>query len=468
MASAGIYIVEDSFIVSLHLQKTLEGEGYRILGTSDSGEAALADIEQLKPDIVLMDIMLSGSMDGIQAASVVKDVLGIPVIFITALTDRQTIQRAKVTEPFGYLTKPFEDREIFTVIEMALYKSGIERKLRQSEEKFFSTLKSISDGVITIDNSFRVTYANPSAEIMIGSTLRTIQGRDIFDVFKLRNPVTGDFPVNPFQCGISARQANVWPGDFLLESSRGEEIPLMDGTISPIVDSKDQSTGLVLTFKNGTEKLEHNKLEAESERQRLAALIEGQENERTRISKDLHDGLGQMLNAIKMNIRTFITDAQKGKDLFNLLDEAITETNRISENLLPHKLRDFDLITCIQSLCDQYQLGTTAEIQFESFADSYLLSIPEIAKINLYRIAQESVSNAVRHANAKHINVQLFDDVRHIRLTVEDDGKGMNGYAGHKGHGLANMRDRARILKGTCSIESDTSRGTIVIIEIPK
>lgn len=468
MASAGIYIVEDSFIVSLHLQKTLEGEGYRVIGTSDSGEVALREIEHLRPDIVLMDIMLNGSIDGIQAASTIKDVLRIPIIFITALTDKETIQRAKVAEPFGYLTKPFEDREIFTVIEMALYKSAIEQRLRQSEEKFFSTLKSISDGVITIDNCFCITYANPSAEIMIGSTLQNVQGRDVFDVFKLRNPATGDFPVNPFQCGISSGRVNRWPGDFILDCGRGREIPVIDGTISPIVDSKYQSSGLVLTFKDGTEKLERNKLESELERQRLAALIEGQENERTRISKDLHDGLGQMLNAIKMNIGTFITDVQKGKDLFVLLDEAITETKRISENLLPHKLRDFDLITCVQSLCDQYQRGSTAEIQFEAFADSDLISIGETSKINIYRIAQESLSNAVRHANARHINVQLYDDNRSIRLVVEDDGRGMNGNSVFNGHGLINMRDRARILKGTCSIESDASRGTIVIIEIPK
>ena len=67
----------------------------------------------------------------------------------------------------------------------------------------------------------------------------------------------------------------------------------------------------------------------------------------------MHDGLGQMLNAIKMNIGTFIADEQKGKDLFNLLDEAISETKRIAENLLPHKLKDFDLETCLQSLCEQ-------------------------------------------------------------------------------------------------------------------
>src|SRR6188768_2064985 len=142
MLSNRLFIVEDSFIVSFHLQKTLENEGYNVVGVTDSGETALVEIEKSKPDLVLMDIMLSGKLDGIETACICKEKFGVPVVFITALTDKETIQRAKVAEPYGYLKKPFEDRDIFTVIEMALYKSGIEKKLRQSEEKFYSTVRS--------------------------------------------------------------------------------------------------------------------------------------------------------------------------------------------------------------------------------------------------------------------------------------------------------------------------------------
>src|SRR5882672_4927030 len=114
MSKASILIVEDSFIVAYHLQATLESEGYQVLDKCDSGETALQSVELQKPDLVLMDIMLNGKMDGIEAASILKSKFNIPVIYITALTDKDTIARAKVTEPYGYLTKPFEDREIFT------------------------------------------------------------------------------------------------------------------------------------------------------------------------------------------------------------------------------------------------------------------------------------------------------------------------------------------------------------------
>src|SRR5688572_6793985 len=156
MSKAGILIVEDSFIVAFHLRKTLEKEGYRVAGAEASGEEALLFLEKNKPDVVLMDIMLNGQMDGIETARTIRSRFNLPVIYLTALSDRETIQRAKITEPFGYLTKPFEERELFTAIEIALYKHEIESRLRQSEEKYFSTVKSISDAVVVIDEQYRV------------------------------------------------------------------------------------------------------------------------------------------------------------------------------------------------------------------------------------------------------------------------------------------------------------------------
>src|SRR5688500_13649025 len=190
MSKAGILIVEDSFIVAFHLQKTLEKEGYIVSGTEASGEGALTFLEKTRPDVVLMDIMLNGKIDGIETARTIRSRFDLPVIYLTALTDRETIQRAKITEPFGYLTKPFEDRELFTVIEMALYKHEIESKLRQSEEKYFSTVKSISDAVMVIDEQYKVIYMNPAAEIHTDFPLSQAQGKLIFDVLKLKDSQT--------------------------------------------------------------------------------------------------------------------------------------------------------------------------------------------------------------------------------------------------------------------------------------
>ncbi len=144
-----------------------------------------------------MDIMLNGKMDGIEAAAILKAKFNVPVIYITALTDKGTIGRAKVTEPYGYLTKPFEDREIFTIIEMALYKHDIESRLKQSEERYFSTINSISDAVVAIDKDFNISYVNPSGSGITGWPLEEAIGQGVTSVLKLRNEKTEEVTRQP-------------------------------------------------------------------------------------------------------------------------------------------------------------------------------------------------------------------------------------------------------------------------------
>jgi PAS domain S-box-containing protein len=469
LSKAGILIVEDSFIVAYHLQTTLESEGYRVLGTEDSGEGALIFLEKNKPDLILMDIMLNGPTDGIETARTIKQKYNLPIIYITALSDKDTIQRAKVTEPHGYLTKPFEDREIFTVIEMALYKHDIESRLRQSEEQYFSTIRSISDAVVVLDKHFCINYLNPSAEYLTGWTLPKAQGKPILEVMRVRYTDEEGSYINPMQCGLDGSRMSSLPKNLLLVSSKGHETPIGEGSISPVIDNKENCTGLVMIFKNLTEKTERERLMKEFEIQRMAALFEGQEKERIRIAKDLHDGLGQMLNAVKMSLNLNGTDNKRTEELSKLIDEAIQESIRISENLLPSKLRDFDLATCLRSLCTQMRSSLNLQISFESLGAPQELD--QTRKINFYRIAQEALNNAVKHSHASSIIVQLNEEADVIQLSVEDDGQGLAAAEKVKSksarNGLVNMRERAEIMGGTFIIESDENRGTLIIVEAP-
>jgi two-component system phosphate regulon sensor histidine kinase PhoR len=133
MEQARILIVEDESIVALDLQTSLGGLGYDVLLSVSSGEEAIASAERTHPDLILMDIMLDGEMDGIEAAGQIRKQFGIPVVFLTAYADEDTLRRAKITEPFGYLLKPFEERELHTTIEMALYKHRAEEALRRRD-----------------------------------------------------------------------------------------------------------------------------------------------------------------------------------------------------------------------------------------------------------------------------------------------------------------------------------------------
>jgi signal transduction histidine kinase len=205
-----------------------------------------------------------------------------------------------------------------------------------------------------------------------------------------------------------------------------------------------------------------------AELSRKAAVIEGQEQERSRIAMDLHDGLGQMLNAIKMNTRVIVQDPTAAKTILQLLDEAILESVRISENLLPSKLRDFDLATCLRTLCRTITRASNIRIDFQ--AHGVAVPMSQSAKVNFFRITQEALNNALKHAKARTISVQLNVSRDVIRLSVEDDGSGMtvsNRSSINSGNGLINMRDRAEVMGGQFNVESDDHRGTLVTVEVP-
>ncbi|MDR3609468.1 MAG: adenylate/guanylate cyclase domain-containing protein [Ignavibacteriaceae bacterium] len=125
-----ILIVEDEKIIGLDIKKTIERIGYEVVNIVKSGEAAIDLTGELKPDLVLMDIMLSGGISGIEAAEAIRRKFDIPVIYITGLTDEETFHKAKITEPFGYLVKPFDQKGLHSAIEMGLYKHKIESLLK--------------------------------------------------------------------------------------------------------------------------------------------------------------------------------------------------------------------------------------------------------------------------------------------------------------------------------------------------
>jgi CheY-like chemotaxis protein len=170
MTDAQILVVEDENIVAKDIQNRLKNMGYQAPAICASGEDAIDKVAQLHPDLVLMDIMLKGQIDGIQAAERIRSLFNIPVIYLTAYSDESTLERAKISEPFGYLLKPFEERELHTTIEMALYKHRMEKKLKESEQWLSTTLKSIGDAVIATDRNGRIAFMNPVAENLTGWT----------------------------------------------------------------------------------------------------------------------------------------------------------------------------------------------------------------------------------------------------------------------------------------------------------
>jgi len=157
---ASIFIVEDEGIVASDLSETLQTLGYRVAGIAKSGENALEKIQVAKPDLVLMDIHLAGTMDGIDTAAKVHTLYMIPVIFLTAYADKALLERAKLTEPYGYILKPYEERGLQSTIEMALYKFRTDERVREDEALVRSLLNLNPAPVFILDKDTNILFIN--------------------------------------------------------------------------------------------------------------------------------------------------------------------------------------------------------------------------------------------------------------------------------------------------------------------
>jgi two-component system, response regulator PdtaR len=143
MDQPAIFIVEDEAIVANDIKETLKSLGYSVPGIAKSGELALEKVKESNPDLVLMDIHLAGQMDGVETAGKIHVLYDIPVIYLTAYADKALLERAKVTEPYGYVIKPFDERELHSVIEMSLYKHRIEREIKKRDAVLFAVSSAV-------------------------------------------------------------------------------------------------------------------------------------------------------------------------------------------------------------------------------------------------------------------------------------------------------------------------------------
>ncbi len=209
----------------------------------------------------------------------------------------------------------------------------------------------------------------------------------------------------------------------------------------------------------------------------LQATVEAQEKACRRISRDLHDGLGQLLTAARFNVQALIqqqmnqlsTEAQQIVDsLQKLLEDAIHETRALSHSLMPRLLVDFGLVPAIENLCNQLAPALRPRINFQ--VHDFTQRLPAEYEIGLYRIIQELLNNAIKYSQANTIDIQIFYTTYLLTVIVEDDGIGFEiseRKPSHKGAGIANIESRTQLLGGQFTIESAPGNGTIAVIEIP-
>lgn len=251
--SPRIMVVEDEGIIAQDIKNCLEGLGYVVPDVVFTGKEAILRAEELRPDLVLMDIVLKGEIDGIETAAEIRKKYNIPIVYLTAYEDDKTLKRAKLTEPLGYILKPFEERYLRSSIEMALYKHQMETKLKENERWLSAILKSVGDAVIVSDEYGFIKFLNPVAEALTGWTLPEVTGKRVTELLRLLDEDTREPIKNPIERVLSENIVIGRSNHTVLIARDGREISI-DHSSSPLRDDKGRITGAVLIIQDITER----------------------------------------------------------------------------------------------------------------------------------------------------------------------------------------------------------------------
>lgn len=525
---ARILIAEDDQTSARLLEITLTRGGYIPIKTVASGPTAVEVCGELHPDIVMMDINMPGSFDGIEAARRIYTDYNIPVVYITANSSDSIIKKALTTSPMGYVLKPFNREMLFTMIEISLYKHKIETELSQSQQQLNSTLEALSEGVLSVNEGF-IVFINQAARNLLFLQSDDELSKPINELLKLKDELTN------LEINISDLNSenDVFSGEFLLENLAGINFPVN----IKIVDNKKGSikTRVISIRDISLEKAHQNellKLNEELERkviQRTGELrknnieLEREVRRRRQIEnelvkalekeKEINEYKSNIVNTISHEFRTPITSIQSSAELMersvNNDDKTdITKLNRhleiikrsvkgvldlLSEILLMNKLeannQEIEKVSInpevfFDELIQQYKDGIgrrhTIDYQHNEFPLSYSTS-----PVLLKHIINNLMSNAFKYSEAgKIVWLVVMFGPNGIKITVKDQGIGIPAenlnhlfdafYRGKNvvnlegtGIGLSILQNALNQLGGKIQVSSKMDEGSTFTVQIP-
>jgi len=245
-----LLIVEDEPIVALDLKQEVEQLGCEVIGVAESADEALVAAGVHRPDLVLMDVRIMGSVDGIHTAGLLRAAYRVPVVFLTSYSDETTVARAAREMPYGYLTKPFQSGELRATLRVALHKARTDARQSAAHRQMEATVDGMRDGVLMVSTEGRVQFMNAAAEALSGRTLAKAKGQPLQEVLKLNDAQQS--PVNL----LSSRECAIATEEFgwTLYQSGGGEV-LVDLSVTPLAGAADQHKGFVVTIRDARERL---------------------------------------------------------------------------------------------------------------------------------------------------------------------------------------------------------------------
>ena len=469
-----IMVVDDETIITTQLEEVLTSMGYKVVGKASSAKASISMAKRLSPDLILMDIVMPGKLDGIDASQAIKAELDIPVIFLTAYADDKFIERAKNVEPYGYIVKPFQEKEIKATIEVALHKKDMERQLHESEEKYRSVVDDANDAISSADSRGNIIFWNKAAETVFGYSADEAVGKSLTLIIPQRFRKAHQ---NGLKRAVSPAKSNIVGRTVEMTGLRkdGSEFPIESSFATWKIRKGIFFTCITRDITNRTLAERGLKSLCQQLHDLCAYLQSIREEEKTYFAREIHDELGQSLMVLKIELSLLGKRLPKDqevlleriKPILKLIDMTIQTLRRISTELRPELLDDLGLPAAMEWQADEFQnrTGIKCKVTF----DPRDIILDKHRSTAIFRIFQEALTNVARHANATRVKVSLKKKVGKLVLKVSDNGKGITEkqISDPKSFGLIEIRERARFSGGDVKISGVKDKGTTVTVSIP-
>jgi two-component system, cell cycle sensor histidine kinase and response regulator CckA len=437
MSTTQILVVEDERLVAKALQNELEQFGYNVSGIASSASEAVKQVEQSRPDLVLMDIHLKGDADGIEAAQQIQSRNGVPVIYLSAFADAETVARASETNAFGYLIKPYEERELQTTIEMALAKHRAEQRLEETRRWLAAIHNGIDDAVIATDPDNNVHSMNFAGEALTGWPMEEAIGVPVTAVCNLIDE-GGQIVHEDFADRVVCESRSIeLPDTTRLMLKDGTEMPV-EGGVSPIYDSRGEFMGTVLVLRNITARLELERLRRQTEeRARRAQKLQSVGRLAGGLSHRLNDMLTAILGNTSLVLTEFPPDVEhaEGRRLLEDVELAAQNAAELVARLgmfsafsggAQRELRELDLNRmipeCLESI--KPQLSSRVRVTYVPAAEVWSVYADE------QLLGQAVLELAINAQEAMRQGGQLTIELDNVTLTGADMAKHPEGQAG--------------------------------------
>ncbi|MCG8478615.1 MAG: ATP-binding protein, partial [Spirochaetales bacterium] len=483
-----VLIVEDESVVALDLEQRLIGMGFRVTGHAHTGATAVELARSSEPDVILMDIKLRGDLDGIETAELIRREVDVPVIFLTAFSDSTNLDRAKRSNAYGYILKPFQERELAIAIELARYKHNTERELHRNRALLNVTLNTIEEGVITIDSNDVILLMNRAACRMTGWDESDAIGRVLTEVFLLHGDGEPD--------GAYTEDNGVGEPWMTLRDRSGVE-RLVEVSRKEIKPGASSTSSYALVFRDVTVELENRRrLLAAKEKAEAAARARG--DFLARVSHELRTPLNSILGMVQLARQIDSVDGElteyldilsgSSESLMALISDLLDYARSDSGGITVRRER-FDLTSAVENVGKSHAMDAHRRgLRLINVIDP---TVPRVVYGDEQRVIQvlgNLLSNAVKFTNHGYVSLAVRPGVepRHIRFTVEDTGVGIPAdryeavfddfsqlddpstrSAGGVGLGLAIVRRLIFAMGGSIDLDSTPGDGSIFAVDIP-